>query len=603
MGLLPSRIGGGPIPRRTVEPATADKLCDLRWLCEHFWRIYPKTGPARLFKFNNCQLILEYEFAKQRSLGLPMRGKALKPRQTGISTYASASLLQQTMTNTGYSGFSIADKKELPGEWIHRAHRWLSQVPDGPNVEGQKGLEIRFPDLDSMLKIGSAEGKTPGMGFTIDGAHISEIAKWLHPFDILDDLMPAVESAQWVFIESTGEAVGDYWYSSWWTSRRGEDAYWAVFLPVFIHQEYVADAADLGELTAREDEIATAGLDWAKECPEHAKLVGFKGVTHEHLAWRRLAVLGEPYHGDDEAFSCKYPSTVKEAFMSMGQQIFNEPYPSMARATIRDPIWRGNLTMEKRTDPTNSKFEKAKGGRMLVWEWPEKGLHYAIGADCQWGKAPGPSADPDYDVCYVECVETGRVNAVIRGRMDMYDWAVMLAALGFKYNTALLAPERNAQAAKGVIDVLLGIASDWKYPHLWVRLDLKAYGAIQPKDYGWYTDKHSKPRLVIDCKARMLSNFGMDWADKGVVDEMEAYRTHPVTGDWGAPDGQHDDRLMARMITSLASVDYMKELAAHPPEPEYGELTDFQHRVVEHLEKYEEIDKQEAAELEGVSEW
>ncbi len=601
--MLPRRIGVGPIPRPAVAPAVVDKLLSFRWLCEHCWQIYPKTGPSKSFIFNNCQQILEYEFAKQRSLGLPMRGKALKPRQTGISTYASASLLQQTMTNVGFSGFSIADKKELPSEWIHRDHRWLSQIPDGPEVKGQVGLEIRFPALDSMLKIGSAEGKTPGMGFTIDGAHISEIAKWLHPFDILDDLMPAVESAQWVFIESTGEAVGDYWYSSWWTSRRGEDGYFAVFLPVFIHQEYQADAADLGELTAREDEIVAAGLAWAQECPEHAKLVNFAGVSRQHLAWRRLAVMGEPYHGDDEAFSCKYPSTIKEAFMSMGSAIFDDRYTTLARKTIRPHKWRGNLVMEKRTDPTKSKFEESKGGRMLVWEWPEKGLHYAIGADCQWGKGRGADADPDYDACFVECVETRRICAKIRGRMDMYDWAVQLAALGYQYNEALLAPERNAQAAKGVIDVLLGIVSDWKYPHLWVRLDLKAYGAIQPKDYGWYTDEHSKPRLVIDVKARMLSPFGMDWADKLVVEQMEAYRTHPSTGKWEAPDGQHDDDLMARMITSRASVDYMKELAAHPPEPVYGELTDFQHRVVEHLEKYEEIDKRETAELEGVNEW
>lgn len=566
-----------------------------------WWTVQPKVGNPVPFRFNAIQRIAWHEIDKQRRAKKPIRQKHLKFRQGGDSTFCCGLMQYATQTNIGWYSLSIADKKDLPRQWIRRARQWEVELPLPlrHHLKAASDLELYFDRINSRYYIDSEGGTTPGMGYTIRGLHCSEVAKWMHPGDILDDLMEAVpwHPETIVIFESTGEMVGDYWYGSWWASHRGEDDYAAVFLPWFVHEEYRAPADDILELTSRERDLFQIAAQWVKDHPDHAAIANFDGLTNEHIAWRRVKLPGEPFYGDQDAFACKYPATPEEAFLAGGRAVFSQEEIAKARATIREPLWRGEIL--PRPNPAEFQLLASDGGGLLVWDHdPRKGQlpdpkwHYAIGADCQWGV----SDLADYDAAYVERIETGEVCARLWGRWDMAVWAATLASLGHYYKSvdgpATLAPERNTAAGIGVIRPLLGLSvANWSYPNVWIRNRTKRYGVLAPEDYGWYTDKHTKMELMLDAHELLASPRGMDFVDDGAVEEMAMF-VRNRKGDFTAPEGSHDDRIMARMITAKVAHSCLAELASRPMSEAWGDLTDHQKRVLEHIERVDEVERQ-----------
>jgi len=533
-----------------LTPSLTQKLLEsFPRYAQAFWKVSPKIGRPIPFRLNNPQRICWREMAKQRKAGRPVRQKWLKYRQGGISTFACAVMQHGAMTDVGCVSLSVADKQDLPRQWIRRALNWLEQTPESvrPVVSAASQLELYFAALGSRYYIGSAEGKTPGMGYTIRRFHASEVAMWLHPIDVLDDLMPAIphDPDTWVIFESTGEMVGDYWHNAWWASRRGEDDYTALFLPWFVHEDYKEPADALGGLTAREKDLVAVAGQWAKDFPEHAAMIGFDGLTDEQLMWRRMSLNGVPFLGDEDAWACKYPSTPEEAFLAGGRQLFTPDQVVEAMRTLREPVWRGNIVPGK--NPLHFSLDENASGFMLVWEDPDPRYHYAIGADCQWGERE----KSDFDVAYVECLETGKVCARARGHFPLPTWGRVLAAMGYHYNTAPLAPERNARAATALMPLLLGNVGDWRYPNVWVRTDDVAMKGHRPQDYGWLTTDQSKGEIVQYAQSATLRG-DFDWCDELAVQEMQSFVVRD-DGTWGSPEGANDDCVMARMITGYVA--------------------------------------------------
>jgi len=587
----------------SLSPADAKLLLrhieDFPSYAEMHWKIQPKVGVSVPFRLNNLQKISWYEIQKQRKAGKPVRCKQLKFRQGGMSTFDCGLMQHGAQTENGCVSLSVADKADLPAQWIRRARQWHEQTPEPlrPKLESASQLELYSRELNSRYYIGSAEGKTPGMGYTIRRFHGSEIANWLHPGDVLDDLMPAIphHPSTWVIFESTGELVGDYWHKSWWSSRRGEDDYVALFLPWFIHEEYVADASLMMRPTPREEAIVALGEQWAKDNPEHAGLIGFKGVSRENLAWRRITLLGEPFYADDDAWACKYPSTPEEAFQSGGRQEFKSHELAKVGKTVRPPVWKGEIVSA--ANPAEFKLVGTDAGHLWIWDHdPSKGElpkgMFALGADVQWGtKGPGKN---DYNAAYTENIRTGQVGMGLRGQWHMGIYAKMLASLGYYYNQAVLAPERNSEAAEGVVLPMLGLAgNDWKYPNLFVRARQTAFGGLSVKDYGWLTDGHTKPELIAHVH-EAIDKGCFDGCHERVVAEMHTYIIDEQLR-WGAASGCFDDCFMARAITSRVAF-YERMRGALDQDPAKDDELDWERMNDATRLAWEQVEKAEEAE-------
>jgi hypothetical protein len=551
---------------------------DFRRFAADWWKLFDKLGNELYFQLNPAQRLIEAEILRMQRAGRPVRLRVLKYRQAGVSSWATARMLHLALTHKGWVSLSIADKQDLPAQWLRRCQRWMEQLPgEPPSVRARNALEIWLDKLHSRYYIGSAEGTTPGMGDTIRGLHCSEIASWRHPEPLLGDLLPALPPGPGTYLiqESTGRLRGDWWYQRYHAAKRGDEDYVALFLPWFIQPEYRDNPDEVLSHTDYEKGLLTLGCDDAQ------------------LAWRRR-MLRDEFYGDEALFANQFPATEEEAFLAGGRNVFSTDEVSKARATIRPPVWRGDLLPSR--NPSEFKLVGSGSSQLLIWdhdpqknEKPDPTRTYVIGADCQWGRR---GEDPDFDAAYVECVETGKICAALYGRFDMGLWSKLLASVGFYYGNAVLAPERNSEAAKGVILPLLGQAgNNWKYPNIYVRDKRKRFGIRAPEDYGFLTDKHTKPDLVITTKERIDSIRGMDWADKRLVEELEAYIVDD-TMTYTAPEGQHDDKLMARMITSYVSRDVWNELALRRPKADWGDLPDHQRRFLEQMEKFDREDEE-----------
>ena len=509
------------------------QLRDFRRYCPAFWRIHDKLGQEVAFRPNPAQRRVLDLIDGQRKARKPVRIRVLKARQEGISTLCTALNLHGIMTHTGYGALSIADKQILPQQWIRRCHKWYDQVPTPvrPHAAATNAIEIYLDKLGSRYYIGSAEGTTPGMGDTLQSIHCSEIASWPDPDSVLSDLLPALPPGPQTMViqESTGRSVGDWWYQRYYEAKRGETEYQAIFLPWFIQDEYRREdlVADIIDLTPYEQALVKLGCDKAQ------------------LAWRRFQIRTE-FHGNENAFANQFPALEEEAFLSMGLNVFMPNEVAIAKKTIREPIGRFNLDIG--SNPTDYKLVPNESGNVLIWEHPDPRYHYVLGADCQWGTADSA----DYDSLHVECLETRKVCCKAKDRLPMYRWGKMMAALGHYYNTCPIAPERNAVSANNLMPLLLGNLAEWHYPNVWIRSnDVKLRG-YRPEDYGWYTDKHTKGEIIEYAHSATIAER-FDWCDADAVEQMTAYVMDPTKLTFGAPEGQHDDDLMSRMITAYVA--------------------------------------------------
>ena len=385
------------------------------------------------------------------------------------------------------------------------------------------------------------------MGDTIRFLHMSELGMWdkspicVDPDLILAELKPSMPSGETrygtvIIRESTGWMIGDWWNRAWEAGKDKDDEFVNVFLPWFLQEEY--------RITAMASEVIEY-TEYEKDINSYAKSEYGIEIDKAQWAWYRHESRQGAFKGNWELWATKYPSVPEEAFMSPGATIYTAEMVKIAKATVRPHKWVGNIM--GMASPQSANWVENESGECQVWEFPKDNMHYVIGADCQWGK----KKEADFDNAYVQCVESGKVCCRIRGHFPLNEWGWKLAAVGFKYNTALLAPERNAMAATALMPLLLGNVGDWRYPNIYVRYnDVKMKG-YRAEDYGWLTDHHSKGELIVYSQTQTMDDK-FDWCDDDCVNEMRVIIRHE-DNTIGSPSGMHDDCWMSRMITAYVA--------------------------------------------------
>ena len=544
-----------------------------------FWRVSDKNRRMVPFVMNPQQQVVWAAMQRQVNAGRPIRLRILKARQMGMSLLMQLFCLYWVISRPSHQALSIANRLDLPAQWIRQLRRLLrqlkKQIRDAPVAKASTRQELYFEGAleGSRYLIGSALGETPGMGEILNGIHCSEIASWANPDVILGDLLPAVPPTADTFVvqESTGRAVGDWWYQRYYEAKEPDCEYDAVFLPWYLEPLYNRDIVekrspdnlytwhDLGELDR-----------WETETLAHAQryqlairhLYKMPDITPGQMMWRRT-MLRDEFHGNIDLFANQFPSCEIEAFLSEGVNIFTTEMVRKARETQRQPKKRYNIVFAKMPveddyggflpgpyesfHPRAMRLINNPSGELLEWKPPDDRYHYVIGADCMWGTRD----TADFDCLFVQCLETNKIVAKVKGRYDLMTWGKIIAGMGFRYNNALVAPERNAQAANSVMPLLRGLVTDWAYPNIYVRSDHVSMKGHRPQDFGWLTTEPSKGELM--AYAQTLTVGGeFDWCDETAIDQMQSY-IRDERGKMTAPQGAHDDDLMARMITAYVS--------------------------------------------------
>ena len=140
------------------------------------------------------------------------------------------------------------------------------------------------------------------------------------------------------------------------------------------------------------------------------------------------------------------------------------------------PGFRGIL--DEHLDPV-----PGEGSYISIWQHPESGHRYAIGADVAEGVA-----DEDVSVVSVLDRQTHQQVATFQGRLEADEYARHLARLGQFYDNAVVAVEVN-----GYGWVVLNVLRKF-YSNLFHHLPYDRE-TVTPGD-GWHTNVATKPELV-----------------------------------------------------------------------------------------------------------
>lgn len=444
----------------------------------------------------------------------------LKPRQVGISTYTDLRFLAKCLLVEGTRAVIVSHERTATTRLLRKVHLALEDlkarnaVIGGHRVETEfaSKFEITFPKKRSYLYIGTAGQKAFSRGDSITDFHGSEVAFWENASDLMGGVVGALVDSAEVFLESTANGMGGYFYD--FVKKCVAPGGPAVlhFFPWHHFSEY--------------SKKPPADVVWSAK--ETALARKFQ-LTNGQLWWRRCK-MGQYEHRD--LFFQEFPMTVEEAFIVAGACFFEKESLREAQNRTKEPLLIGSV---ESVGP-KAFVRAAAGGILSVYEHPRGDRSYIIGADASEGV---DGADP-MSACVLNrdrCSEA----AWLSGMLDPNEYAKALYALGQLYNWAWIGVEDNGPG----LAVLMALVS-LGYPRLYKRVD--PMDPEQKPRLGWHTDPRTRPLMLGTLRSMIKTRT---WIPAS-AQFMRQCTTFCRQGDGGyrANSGAHDDDVMSAAIAA-----------------------------------------------------
>jgi hypothetical protein len=484
-----------------------------KWAC----KIRTKEGAIKSLELNPVQARFNTAIEDQLKKTGRVRAIILKARQQGLSTYVSAWAywwLSQHAAQKGLVATHVADSTRALFDMYQRIH---DNVPDllKPSTKYSSRQELKFDVLDSGIMVATAGAKGVARGETLTVAHLSELGFWppATANDNLNAIFQAIPDTPGtaVFIESTANGLTGPFAEIWKGAIEGTNGYIPFFSAWYETPEYRVKLEQDFELTLEEED-----------------LVRDYGLDKEQLLFRRQKIAQNGY----EMFMQEYPATAEEAFISSGRPVFNPDQLHQLLKYAPEPLKR--MAVEK------GLVEEHPRGELLVYRERDLGEEYTIGADVSIGVRDKKG---DFSVAQVLDGKKRQV-AVWRGQVHPDYFAIILEALGYHYNTALIAPERNAHGLLTAVK----LGRDLMYPRVFTDLTEGQLSDKESINIGFLTTTRTKP-LIIDRLRAALREKDIEIYDKTTLNELLSFVVWE-SGEMKAEEGCHDDTVMALAIAN-----------------------------------------------------
>lgn len=490
MSLIPQRTPNGLLPHE-------DKI----WRLNNLYKIRSKTGVLP-FKLNRLQIkVLE----DCRGMN-PIRHITLKSRQVGLSTLWILYWLDDTLFRRGVISGIMAHKLDSLQHLSSIVKFALDNLNFTVKYSEDNKTRISFAHNDSTILIDLEFRSTP-----LHNLHISE---WAFCDDVrIWATLGAISKWANVTGESTGNGMGNDFYTSYLDALDKKSEYRSRFIPWFAHEEYQMPLPK--------------GM--APFLPDKRER-DFK-LTQEQIHYRRQKMTQLK-----SSFFVEYPETEEDAFASSGLMYFNN---KKIIALSRDA---------RELDKTKPPIERTDN--YTIWESPEREHRYAIGADVAEG------VDGDRSCFKVLCVDCRQEAMAYRGNVGLDTFYYYLDTWGRKYNRALLAVERNNHGHA----VIQGLNENLRYPNLFKEtrdqpIVINLSKARPETKYGWHTTAITKPlmldhlKLAIEGDSEEDENtFQPDYIVRD-LDFLSECLTFCRNGSkLEASSGKHDDTIIASAI-------------------------------------------------------
>jgi hypothetical protein len=431
----------------------------------------------------------------------------LKARQMGLTTWVAGRFLLKTICRPGTLSLQVAHTQESAEEMLGIVHRFVENLPVGLRkgalrTSRSSVRQIVFPEIDSEYRVVSAADRNAGRGMTYQNLHCSEVARWGKAgsgsaADVLAGLRAGLAPGGELVLESTPNGARGCFYEEWQRADAagpGSNGLVRHFFPWWLEPGYRAAPAAEETLTEEEQELMTrpgVGLDLGQ--------IGYRrGIQRGLLGMARQEFVEEP----------------ETCFRVSGESYFELELVEKRLAGLAGapPMRRQN-------------------GRLEVWMPPMPRRLYVAAVDPAGGGSEG-----DFSAIQVLDLETGLQCAEFAGHVSGHELMDLARQIGWDYNTAWLAVERNNHGA--------GL--------LWL-LEQKGYREIfkgADGNLGYLTTSVSRPQMLARLSAALVEAPEM-FQSRKLLAECRSFVRLP-NGNVGARSGAHDDRVMA-MAVGLAA--------------------------------------------------
>lgn len=421
------------------------------YFCTTYVKIqHPEKG-AILFDMRDAQRSTAAVWIKERM------SITLKARQIGFSTLVMALALWLCMFWPDKLIVALSKKEDDAQKLFAKATYAYDRLPEwmrqrGPRVTSRTLGKMTF---DNGSSIESLPANDPARGMSAYLIVVDEWAFFPDPEAAWNAIEPATDIGGRIICLSTANGSGNLYHQMVVGAMTGTNAFKFIF---------------------------------------HS----WRAVSERDDAWyeaKKRSMLEWQLHQE-------YPTTPEEAFIKSGRVVFD--IDGLDRI-VCEPSMRGYLQPHELTTgnphPRLSAFIPNGDGPLHVWEMPQMGNAYVIGADVAEGLEHG-----DFSVAHVINVRTGAVVAKWRGHVDPDLFgSEILFRLGHWYNRALIGPEANNHGYTTIVAL-----NRSTYPNLYYRHSYDERTNVRQKKLGWMTTAKTKPLLVDELARDLRTRYGPD---------------------------------------------------------------------------------------------
>ena len=441
----------------------------------------------------------------------------LKYRRGGFSTLEQGLNYAVAAQRPGAQVSTIAHTDKSTERIFRIAKNFYDNDPKAPREVGDSKRHLSF-DNGSNFFLGTAGGKSPFRGDTLQRVHGSEVAWWCegpHQDTEVSKLVAGILGAA-----SNGEIVfettpngREWFYHTYKEAKSGKGNWYPIFFRWFDDPANVARAGTYNA-TEIKDTLKADELELIKQF----------GLSIPQIAFRRRMQEDYKY-----LFPQEFPEDDESCFLTSGHCYFNT-----------------EVILQKLRGLVPPRRLEIPGGFQTIWEDPKPGRAYVAGTDTSEGI---PGADPNGTVILDR--ETGAPVADLHGYFSPRLLGQHTVRLCRYYNDALLGVERQNHGHAVIQKV-----EDEGYdrPHFLggslfyarreeakdVRDDLRTSKA------GWSTDGQTRPTMLSELSDALLMGH-LPARDPNFLGECLSFRLQS-NGKFEADAGCHDDYVIKYAI-------------------------------------------------------
>jgi len=483
------------------DEATEDeRLQAFIYFAETYWHIkHPERGRIR-FELRDAQMETVRSWLTNRY------SIVLKARQIGFSTLAACYAFWLVffwgdrfvvmLSRTEREASKLLQKAKYGFKFMPQ---WMRQR--GPQQTSDNLLKMTF-DNDSAIE-SLPSGNDPARGESVYLVIVDEWAFLPNSEEAWSSIEPITDVGGRCIGLSTANGSGDFFHQMWLGSQTGVNQFVGIFFPW--------SAGDRDE------------------------------------AWYAAKASNMP----SWQLHQEYPRNPEEAFIKSGNPVFD--IDALMEIVPVDPL-RGYLHVYGRK---NVEYRRVDNAEFAVWDFPEVGHVYVVGADVAEGLGHG-----DYSAAHVIDANANKVVAHWHGRIEPDLFGELLAEIAWWYNGALLGVENNNHGLTTV-----RAAHKYGYKNMYRTRRLAQRVPEQTEQLGWRTTAASKP-LAIDELAASIRDVELELLDAYTIAELKTFVRATNGKMHGSP---HDDRVMSLAIThQMLKYVWLPEFAPEAPIPKFS---------------------------------